>query len=55
MRCGKAGPIWGREIVMNAGSAVTNVVLVHGGFVDGSGWRGCRTQQLSPRVQIIKF
>jgi len=25
---------------MNAGSAVGNVVLVHGGFVDGSGWRG---------------
>ena len=25
---------------MNAGSAVGNVVLVHGGFVDGSGWQG---------------
>lgn len=25
---------------MNAGSAATNVVLVHGGFVDGSGWQG---------------
>ena len=25
---------------MNAGSAVRNVVLVHGGFVDGSGWQG---------------
>ena len=25
---------------MNASSAVGNVVLVHGGFVDGSGWRG---------------
>ena len=25
---------------MNAGSAVRDVVLVHGGFVDGSGWRG---------------
>jgi len=24
---------------MNAGSAAANVVLVHGGFVDGSGWR----------------
>jgi pimeloyl-ACP methyl ester carboxylesterase len=24
---------------MNPGSAVSNVVLVHGGFVDGSGWR----------------
>jgi pimeloyl-ACP methyl ester carboxylesterase len=24
---------------MNAGSAVANVVLVHGGFADGSGWR----------------
>jgi pimeloyl-ACP methyl ester carboxylesterase len=29
----------GKEIIMNAGSA-GNVVLVHGGFVDGSGWRG---------------
>jgi pimeloyl-ACP methyl ester carboxylesterase len=28
-----------REIVVNAGSAAANVVLVHGGFVDGSGWR----------------
>jgi pimeloyl-ACP methyl ester carboxylesterase len=25
---------------MNANAAPTNVVLVHGGFVDGSGWRG---------------
>ena len=24
---------------MNAGSRVSNVVLVHGGFVDGSGWQ----------------
>ena len=24
---------------MDAGSAVKNVVLVHGGFVDGSGWQ----------------
>ena len=24
---------------MNAGSRINNVVLVHGGFVDGSGWR----------------
>ncbi len=24
---------------MNAGSRVDNVVLVHGGFVDGSGWQ----------------
>src|SRR5262249_55122169 len=24
----------------NAGAAVKNVVLVHGGFVDGSGWQG---------------
>ena len=26
---------WGKEIIM---AAVENVVLVHGGFVDGSGW-----------------
>ncbi|HEV2257963.1 MAG TPA: alpha/beta hydrolase [Streptosporangiaceae bacterium] len=25
---------------MSAGSAPVNIVLVHGGFVDGSGWRG---------------
>src|SRR5262252_9357668 len=25
---------------MNASSAAVNIVLVHGGFVDGSGWRG---------------
>jgi hypothetical protein len=24
---------------MNTGSRVDNVVLVHGGFVDGSGWQ----------------
>jgi pimeloyl-ACP methyl ester carboxylesterase len=28
-----------REIIMTTGSAVRNVVLVHGGFVDGSGWQ----------------
>jgi pimeloyl-ACP methyl ester carboxylesterase len=27
------------EIIMNASSAAANVVLVHGGFVDGSGWQ----------------
>src|SRR5271157_1303026 len=26
-------------LIMNASSAAANVVLVHGGFVDGSGWR----------------
>jgi pimeloyl-ACP methyl ester carboxylesterase len=26
-------------MIMNASSAAPNVVLVHGGFVDGSGWR----------------
>jgi pimeloyl-ACP methyl ester carboxylesterase len=25
---------------MSSGTAVGNIVLVHGGFVDGSGWRG---------------
>ena len=25
---------------MNAGPEIKNIVLVHGGFVDGSGWRG---------------
>lgn len=29
---------------MNEGSAVRNVVLVHGGFVDGSGWQGVYAQ-----------
>jgi pimeloyl-ACP methyl ester carboxylesterase len=28
-----------REIVMSSESGVRNVVLVHGGFVDGSGWQ----------------
>jgi pimeloyl-ACP methyl ester carboxylesterase len=28
-----------KEIVMSADSAAANIVLVHGGFVDGSGWR----------------
>jgi pimeloyl-ACP methyl ester carboxylesterase len=27
-------------IIMDASPAVKNVVLVHGGFVDGSGWQG---------------
>jgi pimeloyl-ACP methyl ester carboxylesterase len=31
--------MWRMGIVMNASSAAANVVLVHGGFVDGSGWR----------------
>src|SRR5260370_20488104 len=30
----------GMVIIMNASPAVKNVVLVHGGFVDGSGWQG---------------
>lgn len=32
----------GKEIIMAAsrGSTIRNVVLVHGGFVDGSGWEG---------------
>ena len=25
---------------MNAGPEMKNIVLVHGGFVDGSGWQG---------------
>ena len=25
---------------MNAGQEIKNIVLVHGGFVDGSGWQG---------------
>jgi pimeloyl-ACP methyl ester carboxylesterase len=29
-----------KEIVMTTASPVKNVVLVHGGFVDGSGWQG---------------
>src|SRR3954454_11303567 len=28
------------EIVMKDSSELANVVLVHGGFVDGSGWQG---------------
>src|SRR5580698_10436255 len=29
----------GKKVIMSS-SAVRNVVLVHGGFVDGSGWQG---------------
>jgi pimeloyl-ACP methyl ester carboxylesterase len=29
-----------KEIIMEAGLAAGTVVLVHGGFVDGSGWQG---------------
>ena len=29
----------GKEIIVSAGSAARKVVLVHGGFVDGSGWQ----------------
>jgi alpha-beta hydrolase superfamily lysophospholipase len=36
---GKAGPTRRKKIVVNASSAAASVVLVHGGFVDGSGWR----------------
>jgi hypothetical protein len=35
----------GEEIIMEAGSAPGTVVLVHGGFVDGSGWQ-CVYHQL---------
>src|ERR1700739_1737454 len=28
-----------KEIIMSSGSQARNVVLVHGGFVDGSGWQ----------------
>ena len=34
---GAAGTIGARDV---ASGAVRNVVLVHGGFVDGSGWQG---------------
>ena len=27
-------------MIMEAGTGTKNVVLVHGGFVDGSGWQG---------------
>ena len=30
----------GKVIIMNTSPAPKNVVLVHGGFVDGSGWQG---------------
>src|SRR6476619_8365705 len=33
-------PCPGKEIIMEADSASGTVVLVHGGFVDGSGWQG---------------
>ena len=36
----KAPLTLGKESLMETGSAPGTVVLVHGGFVDGSGWRG---------------
>jgi pimeloyl-ACP methyl ester carboxylesterase len=32
------------EVIMGAGSSAANVVLVHGGFVDGSGWQSVYNQ-----------
>jgi hypothetical protein len=32
--------VLGKESIMEAGSTPGTVVLVHGGFVDGSGWQG---------------
>jgi pimeloyl-ACP methyl ester carboxylesterase len=32
--------MFAEEVLMSQESAVKNVVLVHGGFVDGSGWEG---------------
>jgi pimeloyl-ACP methyl ester carboxylesterase len=41
---------------MNAGSAPANVVLVHGGFADGSGWRSVYDQltQDGYRVAVVQ-
>jgi pimeloyl-ACP methyl ester carboxylesterase len=52
---------WGGErekedITMNASPAAPNVVLVHGGFVDGSGWRGVYDllEQDGYRVSVVQ-
>ena len=38
---GRRGPTPGRwRQIVNATAEIKNVVLVHGGFVDGSGWQG---------------
>src|SRR3954470_14703468 len=34
------GTPYRKVIIMEGGSAAGTVVLVHGGFVDGSGWQG---------------
>jgi pimeloyl-ACP methyl ester carboxylesterase len=41
---------------MNAASALPNVVLVHGGFADGSGWRGVydRLNQDGYHVAVVQ-
>ncbi|GAA1374471.1 alpha/beta fold hydrolase [Streptomyces beijiangensis] len=41
---------------MNAGSAIRNVVLVHGGFVDGSGWQAvyARLVRDGYRVSVVQ-
>jgi pimeloyl-ACP methyl ester carboxylesterase len=44
------------EIIMSAGSTAANVVLVHGGFVDGSGWQPVydRLKQDGHNVSIVQ-
>ncbi len=41
---------------MNAGPEVKNIVLVHGGFVDGSGWQGVYDQLTADgyRVAVVQ-
>ena len=37
---------------MSAGPEATNIVLVHGGFVDGSGWQGVYDQLTADGYQV---
>jgi hypothetical protein len=43
---------FGMSLAANAGP-VKNIVLVHGAWVDGSGWRGCMTL-LSPTDTTLR-
>src|SRR4029453_14825573 len=52
---GDRSPLTRKEAIMSDGSAGT-VVLVHGGFVDGSGWQGVyqRLTNDGNRVSVVQ-
>jgi pimeloyl-ACP methyl ester carboxylesterase len=44
MAAGQEERLGNEEVIMGAGASAANVVLVHGGFVDGSGWHAVYNQ-----------